>query len=380
MKKAVIFGAGQTGRGYTARYLVEKGYSICFLDKKTDLVERLKQDKKFIIHFYNKDRSPFEVANFSTYHIDEDLTTVLSTADIIFTAVAEENLKEVAKTIYKNLSSETSLPQIVTCENGINPGKVLAEELSTLFDKEITNVSQTAVFCSTIFLKETRLDIMSQNMTYFPYDTDHFIGQLDLNGSEAVHDFESFLKRKIYTYNCFAGIISYLGYIKNYKIFSEAANDPEILALIAQLQEVLNPSLAEYFNISLEEQTAFSEQAMIKFKDKNIIDFVIKNGRAAKRKLGATERIFAPYKIIQESSMDTEVLPLVGAAALIYWQDLQEISEPKMPDTPEAVLRDILRDQPADKFIEKTLNYYSLLSANRDNTDLMKVMTEGETV
>ena len=33
-KKAVVIGAGQSGRGYTARYLFEKGYEITFIDEK----------------------------------------------------------------------------------------------------------------------------------------------------------------------------------------------------------------------------------------------------------------------------------------------------------------------------------------------------------
>ena len=43
MKKAVIIGAGQTGRGFIAPIVRENGYAITFLDKDRALVEQLRK-------------------------------------------------------------------------------------------------------------------------------------------------------------------------------------------------------------------------------------------------------------------------------------------------------------------------------------------------
>lgn len=377
MNKVVIFGAGQTGRGYTARYLAEKNVEISFVDQDKELIQRINQDRFFSIHFYNKDRTPFIVEKIKGYHVEDDLSEILAAADIIFTAVGEQNLKAVATTIRKNWQSDSQLPQLLTCENGINPGKVLHEALVEAFGKDLkVNVSQTAVFCSTINLEQTRLDILSQNITHFPYDTDHFDGELDFNGAEKIHDFENYLKRKIYTYNCFAGIISYLGYLKGYELFGDAANDPEILTMIDQLQESLNPSLAKYFNIPLEEQKDFSDKAMTKFKDRAIIDFCIKNGRAAKRKLGKTERIYAPYTIIRQNDLDTEILPFNAAAALVYWEELQGITEPELPSDHRKLLAELLEINEDAPYIEKTLYYYQKIKKNREAIQLLNLLNK----
>ena len=42
MKKAVIIGAGQTGRGFIAPIVRENGYAITFLDKDRALVDQLR--------------------------------------------------------------------------------------------------------------------------------------------------------------------------------------------------------------------------------------------------------------------------------------------------------------------------------------------------
>lgn len=50
-EKAVIIGAGQTGRGFVAPILNENNYSITFLDENTSLIYKLQNEKsiQFII-------------------------------------------------------------------------------------------------------------------------------------------------------------------------------------------------------------------------------------------------------------------------------------------------------------------------------------------
>lgn len=376
VKNAVVYGAGQTGRGYTARYLKERNYSISFIEKNKELVNLLNEDKRFCIHFYDKDRTPVLVDNFKAYHISDDLNSIISNADIILTAVGEQNLDEVGKSIVNNIGNK-SIPQLLTCENGINPAKVLKTALlknSTLHEKNL-NISQTAIFCSTVNVIQTRLDILSQNETYFPYDVEGFRGELDFYGAEPNKNFEQFLKRKIYTYNCLAGIISYMGYIKGYKIYSEAANDIEISKVIEIFLESLNPSLSNYFGIELNKQAAFAQKAVNKFKDKNILDYVIKNGRAAKRKLGKTERIFAPYEIIKSNNKDARILTFNAAAALTYWYELQgKGEEPLLNNDPIDELVSILQLYPNDDFIKAVKFYYEKIKENRKKINLLELI------
>ncbi|MFQ7537189.1 MAG: hypothetical protein ACLRL6_07495 [Clostridium sp.] len=67
MKKAVVIGAGQTGRGYVTRFLFQRDYEITFLDKNEELIRMLSEDRAFCIHFYKKDRTPIYVNGFHAY-------------------------------------------------------------------------------------------------------------------------------------------------------------------------------------------------------------------------------------------------------------------------------------------------------------------------
>lgn len=373
--KAVIFGAGQTGRGYIARYLVDKNYDISFVEINRELISKLNEDKFFNIHFYDQDRTPFVVSGFNAYYLDDQVIPLISQADLIFTAVGEQNLKYVAPYIASSLNFRKNKAIIITNENGINPARVLRDEIKKHTTQNNYLVSQTAVFCSTVNVKGTRLDIFSQNETYYPYDCDELTTGLNLKGAVPVHNFENFLKRKIYTYNALAGIISYLGYLKGYSIYGEAANDEEISDIMDLLLKELNPALAEYFNISLKEQETFANKALTKFKNRNILDYVIKNGRDAFRKLGKTERIIAPMKIIEDHGGNADILYLNAAAALTYWKELSGNGrEPLMSGTPLQELAKILDTDEENELIKKIEAFYNKIIEDRDHIKLFRLL------
>lgn len=375
-KKAVVIGAGQSGRGYTARYLFEKDYEITFVDEKKELVQLLDEDKAFSIHFYHMDRTPVYVKGFRAYTTySEEAKRAIAEADYVFTAVGEQNLGDVAKQLKEGMEGKEKRTVVITCENGINPGRVMKEHMQREQIGADYVVSQTAIFCSTVIIRGTRLDILSQNETYFPYDCDEFTDPFDFDGAVPIHNFEKFFKRKIYTYNCLAGLISYCGYIKGFEVYGEAAIDPDISELMDRLLEELNPCLEEYFEISKEEQAAFAQKALNKFKDQYILDYNIKNGRAPQRKLGPTERIMTPMRILIEHGKDPSIMQFVAAAALTYWKELQgQNNEPLLEKSPIETFCEINSLSVEDPIAVKVESYFQAIQKNRDNINIISLL------
>lgn len=375
MKKAVVIGAGQTGRGYVPRFLKESGYDITLLDQDPALIRLLQEDKAYTIHFYSKDRTPLQIAPVKAYltHTPESMAAIQN-ADLVFTSVGEQNLGDVAAQLAASLKGRKALPTIITVENGINPGRVLRNHLTDLGFNEELAISMTAVFCSTVKLDKTRLDILSMNETYFPYDCDA-LANLDFPGAVPVHNFEKFLQRKIYTYNCLAGLISYLGYVKGYEVYGDAANDPEVSELMDQLLADLNPALQDYFQITKEDQEEFAQRALAKMKNKDILDFNVKNGRAAKRKLSPTERIMSPLKILKEHNKDIRIMELVAAAALTYWNELQgNGSEPVLETTPVETFARLNALDLDDPVVKAVAVYYDQIQQSRSHIVIPKIL------
>ncbi len=374
VRKAVVIGAGQTGRGYICRFLFEKGYDITLIDKNKELIDLLQEDQAFTIHFYSKDRTPLYIKGIKAYvSHSQEAKKAIADADFIFTSVGEQNLFEVATQLKEGLLNKTKDTKIITAENGINPGRVLRQEMKKLNIPEHYIISMTAVFCSTVKLDKTRLDILSMNEYYFPYDADE-LDFLDFQGAVPIHNFEKFLKRKIYTYNCLAGLISYCGYVKGYEVYGDAANDADISLAMDTLLADLNPVLQDYFEITKEDQEEFAQRAMAKMKNKDILDYNIKNGRAPRRKLGPTERIMSPMNILKDHGRDYSIMEFVAAAALIYWNELQGKSEPLLETSPIETfceINNLSLDNPITKNVQY---YYDEIMKNRDNVQMMDII------
>lgn len=374
MKKAVVIGCGQTGRGYVTRFLFQKGYELTFIDKNKELVNMLDEDRAFCIHFYKKDRTPIYVNNFrsfSTYSKEAD--DAIREADFIVTSTGEQNLDDVAKQVKNGLQGKGKKTIFLTAENGINPAKVLREHLVNEAIEADYTVTQTAVFCSTVSVQDTRLDILSMNEAYFPFDADE-LDELDFEGALPVHNFEKFFKRKIYTYNCLAGLISYCGYIKGYEVYGDAACDPDVDETMMRLMEELNPSLQDYFEITKEDQEAFTNRALAKFRDRSILDYNVKNGRAPRRKLGPTERIMSPMQILIDHNKDPRILEFVAAAALIYWEELQGKSEPLLENDLITTFCEINSLKGDEQVVEHVKDYLYKIKEHREDINIIDII------
>ena len=97
MKKAVIIGAGQTGRGFIAPIVQENGYAITFLDKDHALVEQLRKEKEYTVSYFGGKREPQHISGYSALTTDEipniNKTKTNKKNDFLKTYISILNLK-----------------------------------------------------------------------------------------------------------------------------------------------------------------------------------------------------------------------------------------------------------------------------------------------
>ncbi|BBI33571.1 hypothetical protein KCTCHS21_29700 [Cohnella abietis] len=342
-KKAVIIGAGQTGRGFTARMVASSDYRISFIDTSEELVSQLNEDGAYTIHYYNKGLPPVRIANVSAYLAGtEEAVEEVATSRLTFTAIGESNLPTLVELLVKASLLRKGLGihgplNVITCENGTAPGNVLRKALKAANSSVESDIiiAESAIFCTTVNLSETRLDILSENYPELPYDGEVLTGDLGIPCLVPTERFPLLLQRKIFTYNCISACVTYLGAFKAYDIYAEAANDPDVSYLLDRLAEPLNQALSVKLGFDLEDQHQFSKRAVAKFSDYTIVDYVDKNARDVARKLGPTDRLIAPAQMILETGGDPSVLALVIAAALHYAKREREASTTASTSTEE---------------------------------------------
>ncbi len=346
MKRVVIIGAGQNGRGYIARLLYLSKQPFIFIDKSKPLIEKLNREKSYRITFSDSNREDIIIDNYEAYYIDDPKAIdVVSKADIVFTSIAEQNLPSLVPVLKKAVRTRKREDKlaVVTCENGISPKQKIMPEFP---DGEIV-FSESIIFCTTLQKEPGTLDIVSEDIDYLPYDIEALGMELSYHGMVAANRFHDLLQRKIYTYNCLSACISYPGYYKEYTAYGEAANDEDIKKIMQRVALSLNESISKKYNILKKEQAEFTQRAIRKFQNKLIIDTIDRNARDVQRKLGRNERMVAPLLIMNEYGCDTSVLELVVASALFYGINTKTVvADGKVLQKADEILSNVCRDLP----------------------------------
>ena len=195
--------------------------------------------------------------------------------------------------------------------------------LKAAVGKSNISVSEATVFCTTI--EGEGLDIRSEDYPCLQCDEDLLEGyEPGIRQIRPFPQFSNFLTRKLYTYNAASCVIAYLGWIKGYENYGDAANDEEILALLDQNYQATNRALCREFGYDEGDQEEFALLSRKKFCDRTIADTISRNARDPQRKLAAGERIIGPIRLLLQYGEDASVLEKTAAAALLYTAPQEE--------------------------------------------------------
>lgn len=310
MKKVVIIGAGKTGRGFLARLL--NGNKITFIDKNEATVSALNAEKTVDIRFFGDKKPPVKVTFEKAVTWAQVSQENLDGVEAIFVSVGGTNLVDVGTELKKYVKAGQ---KIIVCENASKP----AQKLYNAIGIEGVKIAESTVFCTTIEREKGSIAINSEWYPYLQFDADAFGEDLpDVDGIKPVKNFGGFLDRKLYTYNSASCVIAYLGALKGYTVYSDAANDPEILTLLDKNYEIINECICKEYGYEENDQKEFALLSRDKFTDKTLVDTVARNAREPQRKITKAERIVAPMLLEEKYGKDSSVLEKTLAAALLY--------------------------------------------------------------
>lgn len=336
---AVIFGGGKIARGFIAHLLYRSGYHITIVELNEELVDSLNQNGRYYVNVMGDPDACQWVTNYKCISLRDTgaIARALETADIVFTSVGGKNLDSLAHTIaeaYSLVASKIGNRRftIITCENWKNPANQLKTSLCSELDgtgnrksfEEHVGVSEAVIMRSGVEATEEvrRIDENAVSVTSFwelPVDRTRMVGELpEFEGVIYQDDFDSFLQRKLYTFNTTNATIAYLGQLRGIGLLADAANDPEILEVVYQVQDEINPAIAREMGGTLEEQCRFAEKALHKYQDTSVTDFTERHARDPLRKLGPSDRIVGTLRLVEKYGLPVQGLATTLAAAIYY--------------------------------------------------------------
>ena len=339
-KKAVIYGAGNIGRGFVGQLFYESDYETVFIDIDKELIDQLNTMGEYPIKF--TDGGEIIIKNVSG--IDgsaeniEQVADVIAQTDIMAVSVGAGVLKyimqPIAMGINKRLANSTCPLQIILCENLIGAGKItrdgvreyISEDLRAVYDEKIgfaeASVGRTVPNQTDEMKAGNPLRIVAESYSHLPVDKDGFRGEIpDIKHMTAYSPFEYFIRRKLYLHNMGHALCAYLGDIAGYEYIWQAIRDPYIELIVSKTMQCSALSLSKLYSADVRELSEYTENLIHRFGDKALDDTVKRVGNDLKRKLSPTDRIMGTRMVCLETSVSTDYICLAIAAAANFKGD-----------------------------------------------------------
>lgn len=338
MKKFVMYGAGNIGRGFIGQVFSLGGYSVGFVDINKEVIAKLNTDKEYPVDVVSNEGLE-EIIVKNVYGIDgtdiELVSEEIANADIMATAIGVNVLKFIAKPISLGLKKRferNAKPfNIIICENLIGADEFLKglikdqlPEYADRIDKEIGFVEASIGRMVPVMTEEKKqgnpLRVYVEPYNILPVDKAAFKGEIptDVATLYPYAPFNTFIQRKLFMHNMSHATCAYLGYLKNYEYIYEAVADFDIklVAYKALTQSAL--AVSKENGAEIEQFIAHAENLLYRFANKSLGDTVERVGKDTIRKLSSNDRLIGALKLCEKHSLPNEYVCLGIAAAMVF--------------------------------------------------------------
>ncbi|MEK7157526.1 MAG: mannitol-1-phosphate 5-dehydrogenase [Patescibacteria group bacterium] len=341
-KKAVVFGAGNIGRGFLGERLYESGFTVTFIDTDEKKINLINQRREYPVIVVSNDGIREKVVRDVSAIVFSDNDTMvraLVEAEVILTAVGKNALTPVATILAKGLMERIKRRPnsdihivVVACEN-VNDN---TEYLRTLLSKCLSEEDMEKVNNSISFPKcvvdrivpntlpsGANQDALSVAVEeYFQLVVDETALKAPMpkiDGVEFSSDLSAILEQKLFTLNMAHAIVGYYGYLRKYSFIHEAIADENVFQLLAgALKEVESTIIMRHSSINRKCQQLYAEKVISRFQNPYLKDEIVRVARQSKRKLGREDRLIKPALMTLEQGQTPVYLSTGITAALFY--------------------------------------------------------------
>lgn len=321
--KAVMYGAGNIGRGFIGQRFFLSGYETTFIDVNTDVVNAINKAGKYPIYVTRgTEYVPEWVENVRAVNGRDEQAVVAAIAgtDILATALGVNILPFVAPLIARAVltrKAENGRPlNILICENMIGSNEYLhglvephiPDTEKAWFEENIgfvcVSVGRTVPPTPEEFKAKYPLAACAEPYSELPVDAAGFrpMGCELPPIKELVpfSPFAFFIERKLLIHNMGHALMAYMAYLKGYGYIFEAATDGEIKYILTRALLESARALAKRHGAPLDDTMQFVEDLMVRFENKLLVDSLDRVGRDPKRKLSVTDRLVGAFKMVRE--------------------------------------------------------------------------------
>jgi mannitol-1-phosphate 5-dehydrogenase len=341
MKKAVVYGGGNIGRGFIGKVFADSDFEVVFLDIMPVIIEEMNRRGSYTVRIVSNEGQqdtlvqPVRAVDAST----DQAVSEIASCDIMATAVGVNVLPRIAPIIAKGIAlrmEEKGGPlDIILCENQLE-----ADILMRGWIYDCLNDAQKAWAEKNLGLIEASIGRMVPPLTpemraadpllicvepysELPVDREAFKGEIpDLVGLIPYAPFEFYIKRKLFLHNGGHAVCAYLGKRKGYTYIWEAIADPEIYQAAKAAMDASAKALVAKFGEEIRKNVEDNVvDLLFRFQNRALKDTVARVGADPVRKLRRNDRIVGAALFCLEQGVDPAPILQGIAAALRFDQE-----------------------------------------------------------
>ena len=377
--KAVMYGAGNIGRGFIGMLFSASGYEVTFIDVAEKLIDALNREKTYPVRIVsNEGFEDIDVERICAVNGNntEAAAQAIAEADIMATAVGGNILKYIvpnlAAGIRRRIQAGGSPLNIIICENLIDADKLLAKliraELSEpeqdWFDKNIGLVEASIGRMVPVQTEEMKagnpLRICAEKYDFLPVDKAAFKGEItDIKNMVPYEPFDFYIKRKLYVHNMGHAICAYLGLYTHKDYIYEAIDDINIQSIVQNAMLESAMALTHKYRMPTEDLVKHFQNLLYRFTNKALKDTCKRVGADPRRKLSPTDRLIGASQLCLEGNISPVFISIGTAAAICEY--IRENNLPQSTEQAEKVLESISalkKDHPIYTYVLPVYNRF----------------------
>ncbi|MHB0997996.1 MAG: mannitol-1-phosphate 5-dehydrogenase [Armatimonadota bacterium] len=337
-RKAIQFGAGNIGRGFTTQLFTESGYEVVFSDVVDDVVNLINERGSYPIEIVGDNAETVIIKNVRAVNgkDQEAVAREIKDASLICTAVGVNVLKFVAPPIALGIKMRADAGieepiNILICENLIHASDILRGYILSALPAEYEEYVRTHVGLVEsvvsrmvpIMTEEQKqkdpLSVYVEAYKKLPVDKRGFIGEIpNIVGMQPYDNLEGYVERKLFTHNLAHAAAGYLGYLRGHEYVWQAVGDAVVLAKLRAALAETGEALIKKWGFTPEEHKAHIEDLLHRFANVALGDTCTRVGKDPIRKLGTNDRVVGGAKLAVSYGIKPVNVALVAAAGLVY--------------------------------------------------------------
>ena len=380
---AVVFGAGNIGRGFIGQLFCEAGLHVTFVDVDDTLVRTLAERGTYVLEsVFDETVTKEEVGPVSAVHAADAgaVTRALDRAAVGATAVGVRALDAIAPHVAAGLlaKSERNAPpfNIILCENLKNAAAHFRNLVVSSAAPAAQDYLQTRTgFVDTVIGRMVPLQtdamrrgdptrIRVEPYKVLPVNRAQFVGPIPaIPNMHAEGHFERFTARKLYVHNCGHALLAYVGYLLGFALGYEALDDLVVDRFVRGGLAESIAGIAPEYGVDREWLQEHVDDLMVRFRNRALGDTLLRLGRDPLRKLAAGDRLTGAARLAEKALGEPpQHLSLGIAAALLFdapddpaARNLQAL---RRENSPEAVLESVAGINPGEPLAGAVLSAY----------------------